>query len=133
MPPQEYEARLRRAMPEWQTNCTSDDRAALDDAATPASADPQPRVRLRSDRLGTDSRSVQCQDWTGSFGRSRRLVGKARRPDELHIPERQIRHRVIGKPYARLGDPPHSEDAHYARKVEIRSRKKGYSDHTIAW
>jgi hypothetical protein len=24
------------------------------------------------------------------------------------------------------------EDAHYARKVEIRSRKKGYSDHTIA-
>ena len=25
MPPQEYEARLRRAMPEWQTNYTSDD------------------------------------------------------------------------------------------------------------
>ncbi len=24
------------------------------------------------------------------------------------------------------------EDAHYARNVEIRSRKKGYSDHTIA-
>ena len=23
------------------------------------------------------------------------------------------------------------EDAHYARKVEIRSHKKGYSDHTI--
>jgi len=25
MPPMEYEARLRRAMPEWQTNYTSDD------------------------------------------------------------------------------------------------------------
>jgi hypothetical protein len=24
------------------------------------------------------------------------------------------------------------EDAHYARNVEIRSRKKGYSDHKIA-
>ena len=24
------------------------------------------------------------------------------------------------------------EDAHYARKVEIKSRKKGYSDHMIA-
>jgi hypothetical protein len=24
------------------------------------------------------------------------------------------------------------EDAHYARKVEIRTRKEGYSDHTIA-
>ena len=24
------------------------------------------------------------------------------------------------------------EDAHYARNVEIRSRKKGYSDHMIA-
>ena len=25
MPPQEYEARLRRALPEWQTHYTSDD------------------------------------------------------------------------------------------------------------
>ena len=32
----------------------------------------------------------------------------------------------LGYAYGRV------EDAHYARNVEIRSRKKGYSDHTIA-
>ena len=32
----------------------------------------------------------------------------------------------LGYAYGRV------EDAHYARNVEIRSRNKGYSDHTIA-
>src|SRR5262244_1650119 len=35
------------------------------------------------------------------------LVGKARRADELHVPECQFRHHVIGEPDARLGDPSH--------------------------
>jgi aminobenzoyl-glutamate utilization protein B len=63
MPPQEYEARLRKAMPEWQTNYTSDDYVdytwhaptvrLLTMRPRPASADPRLRIPgLDTQRVG---------------------------------------------------------------------------------